>query len=204
MHRVTTRPPCRLTSAAALLAVCAFTSAPATATQATDLKAKISATSSDIGRYLDLLNSANAATRIAAFTEMAKSGNPALVDVAIETALGSDDRTLQALALRAGFLQVRSIVALLKSPSGTESSAVTEACGDAVQYQVENFSYNTGHFEVRGQHQTGVGQVNGGTVSLTIEYGCSLTGSLSADGSLSGIVSAPYKKGALPARITFR
>ena len=194
-----------LARVAALVAL-SFATFPVAAQQVVDVTARIKDTTGTIQKHLDLLRSPNEATRVAAFTEMVKSGNPALVDIAIETAMAANDRTLQALALRAGFLQVRSIVAkLTPAPqSGTQSQAVIQACGDAVQYQIENYSYETGTFEVRGQDHTGLGQVNGSVVSLTIEYGCSLTGTLQADRTLAGIVSAPYKKGALPARITFR
>ncbi len=187
-----------------LVAACLVAAAPAAAQKIVDVPSRIRETTVSIQHYLDLLRSPSEATRIAAFTEMAKSRTPALVDLAIETGLSSDDRTLQALALRAGFQQVRSIVAKLTSQSGSAAQAVIQACGDAVQYQVENYSHETGTFEVRGQDHTGVGQVNGTTVSLTIEYGCSLTGTLQSDRTLSGIISAPYKKGSLPARITFR
>lgn len=190
----------------AALAALSLAALPVAAQQVADVTARITDTTAIIQKHLDLLRSPSQATRVAAFTEMVKSRNPALVDVAIETAMTSDDRTLEALALRAGFLQVRSIVAkLTPAPqSGTQSQAVIQACGDAVQYQVENYSYETGAFEVRGQDHVGVGQVNGGVVSLTIEYGCSLTATLQADRTLAGIVSAPYKKGSLPANMTFR
>ena len=190
----------------AVLAALSLATLPVSAQQVADVTVRITDTTATIQKHLDLLRSPSKATRVAAFTEMVKSRNPALVDVAIETAMTSDDPTLQALALRAGFLQVRSIVAkLTPAPqSGTQSQAVIQACGDAVQYQVENYAYETGAFEVRGQDHVGVGQVNGGVVSLTIEYGCSLTATLQSDRTLAGIVSAPYKKGSLPAKMTFR
>lgn len=190
----------------AALAALSIAIPPVAAQQVADVTHRIRDTTVIIQKHIDLLRSPERATRVAAFTEMVKSGNPALVDVAIDTALSSDDQTMQALALRAGFLQVRALLAkLTPAPqSGTQSQAVIQACGDAVQYQVENYSYETGAFEVRGQDHVGVGQVNGRVVSLTIEYGCSLTGTLQADSTLTGIVSAPYKKGSLPAKINFR
>ena len=102
-------------------------------------------------------------------------------------------------------MQVRSIVSKLDTRKVTgDAPEVVKACGDAVQYQVEEYSYETGTFQVRGQDHTGVGQVNGTTVSLTIDYGCSWTGVLQPDRTLVGLVSAPYKKGSLPATATFR
>lgn len=193
-------------SALAVLAAIVASPGPASAQQLTDLTPKIRETSAGIERHLRLLKSPEQATRIAAFTEMIRSGTPALIDLAIETALASDDQAMRALGLRAGFLQVRSLVAkLTPSPqSPAQSQAVIQACGDATQYKVEGYSHEAGTFEVHGQDHTGVGQVSGATVSLTIQYGCSLTASLQPDGSLAGIVSAPYKKGSLPAKISFR
>lgn len=183
-----------------------LTAWPAESQQTSDLTPKIRETAAKLEQHLRLLKSPDQATRIAAFTEMVQSGNPSLVDLAIEAALNSDDKAMQALGLRAGFRQVRSIVAKLEPApqASAQSEAVIKACGDATQYKVENYSFETGTFEVHGQDHTGVGQVNGGTVSLTIQYGCSLTGALQTDGSLAGLVSAPYKKGSLAAKINFR
>lgn len=188
-------------------AVVAIVSTPvANAQGRDDLLQRISATASDMQRYVDLLRSSSQATRLAALAEMSKSSNPALVDLAIETGLGSDDRAMQAVATRAAFRQVRSIVARIapQGPPNTQAQEVIKMCGEGVQYTIENYNFETGHFEVSGQDHVGVGNINGGTLSLTIEYGCSLTGVLQSDGSFAGIVSAPYRKGALPAKFAFR
>ena len=118
----------------------------------------------------------------------------------------SEDSSLRALALRGAFRQVRSMVAKLEPPvpATVESQAVVQACGNAVQYTIEKYSYETAAFEVRGQDNAGVGNVSGATISLTIEYSCSFSGTLQKDGTVQGIVSAPYKKGALPARMVLR
>lgn len=189
--------------AAALLAT---TAQVASAQTMTDLTPRIRDTAGTIQKNLDLIHAPDQATRVAAFHEILRSKNPAMIDVAIEAALASDDRSLQALGVRTAFMQVRSIVAKLDSRSNaaSQTQAVVQACGDAVQYTVEGYSYETGMFEVRGQDHVGVGQVNGTTVSLTIEYGCSMTGTLQSDRTFVGLVSAPYKKGSLPARATFR
>ena len=171
---------------------------------ATDLSTRIAARSATVQRHLDLLASPSQATRSAAFTEMTSSGDPALNDIAVEAALASPDPAMQALGVRAGFKQVRSLVAKLAPPTGAEGLEVQKACGDAVQYKIENYSFAKGTFEAHGQDHAGVGQVNGTTVSITIDYGCSLTGKLQPDGSLAGLVSAPYKKGSLPMRAVFR
>lgn len=187
----------------ALLATSAFSAGAQTVA---DLTPRIRDTAGTIQKKLDLLNAPDQATRVATFHEILRSKNPAMIDVAIEAALASEDRSLQALGVRAGFMQVRSIVAKLdaRGSAGSQSHAVVQACGDAVQYMVEGYNYETGTFEVRGQDHVGVGQINGTTVSLTIEYGCSMTGTLQSDRTFSGLVSAPYKKGSLPARATFR
>ena len=101
-----------LTTVAAL-AVSSLATLPVAAQQAADVTARIKDTTANIQKHLDLLRSPSQVTRVVAFTEMMKSGNPALV-------------------------------------------------------------------------------------SLTIEFGCALQ----ADRTLAGIVSAPYKKGSLPAEIS--
>ncbi len=189
---------------AVALATCIL-SMTGSAQGAGDLVPRIQASAGEITRLMGLLKSNDPATRVAAFKEIIGANNPALADLAIETALASEDRTLQALGLRGGFRQVRSLVAKLDArQGGAASQSVVQACGDAVQYMVEKYSFDSGKFDVRGQDHTGVGQVNGTVVSLTIEYGCSFTGTLQPDGSLLGLVSAPYKKGSLPATATFR
>ena len=169
-----------------------------------DLGQRIEARATTLRRHLDLLRAPQQATRVAAFAEMVTSGDPALVDVAIDAALSSEDPAMQALGLRAGFRQVQALVAKLAPATTPEGEAVVKACGDAVQYRIENFAYAKGTFEAHGQDHAGVGQVNGTTVSIAIEYGCSLTAKLQPDGTLAGLVSAPYKKGSQPIRATFR
>lgn len=183
---------------------CALSLGTASAQSLPDVQGKVRAAGEMVQKHLDLLRSPKEATRVAALTEMLASGNTALSDLAIETALASEDRALQAIALRAGFRQVRSLVAKLSDAADPAGRAVVQACGDAVQYVIESYDARTGAFEVRGQDHSGVGQVSGTSVSLTIEYGCSLAAKLRADGTLIGIVSAPYKKGSLPAEVTFR
>lgn len=169
-----------------------------------DLLKRIETRAATLKRHLDLLRAADQPTRVAAFAELLASNDPALTDIAIDAALTSPDAALQALGLRAGFRQVQALVAKLAPVAGPEADAVVKACGDAVQYRIEGFSYATGKFEAHGQDHAGVGQVNGTTVSITIDYGCSLTAKLQPDGSLAGLVSAPYKKGSLPIRASFR
>ena len=149
-----------------LLAVAAISLSAGTA-HADDLVQKIRATTDTYQRYVDLLDSASQATRIAALTEMTKSKDTALVDLA-------------------------------------KSQEVVKLCGDGVQYSIDKFNAETGQFEARGQDHVGVGQINGASLSLTIEYGCSLTGVLQPDGTFSGMVSAPYRKEALSAKFAFR
>ncbi|MEQ1731814.1 MAG: hypothetical protein ABL982_25865 [Vicinamibacterales bacterium] len=176
------------------------------AAHADDLVQKIRATTDTYQRYVDLLDSSSQATRIAALTEMTKSKDTALVDLAIEKGLSSRDDAMLAIAARAAFRQVRSIVARVNAPQPptAQSQEVVKLCGDGVQYSIDKFNAETGQFEARGQDHVGVGQINGASLSLTIEYGCSLTGVLQPDGTFSGMVSAPYRKGALPAKFAFR
>ena len=124
---------------------------------------------------------------------MTKSKDSALVDLAIEKGLSSRDDAMQAIAARAAFRQVRSIVARVEAPQPptAQSQEIVKLCGDGVQYGIDKFNPETGPFEARGQDHVGVGQINGASLSLTIEYGCSLTGSLKPDGTFSGRVMAP-------------
>lgn len=177
---------------------------PGQSPQSTDLLKRIEVRAASLKRQLDLLRANEQPTRIAAFAELLASNDPTMTDVAIDAALTSPDAALQALGLRAGFRQVQALVAKLSPAAGPEGEAVVKACGDAVQYRIEGFSYTTGKFEAHGQDHAGVGQVNGTTVSIAIEYGCSLTAKLQPDGSLAGLVNAPYKKGSLPIRASFR
>jgi hypothetical protein len=197
---------CFASRALMVAALLASTAGAASAQNVVDLTQRIQDTAGTIQKKLDLLKSPDQTMRVATFHETLRSKNPAMIDVAIEAALASEDRSLQALGVRAAFMQVRSIVAKLdgRGNSSSQTQAVIQACGDAVQYMVEGYSYETGTFEVRGQDHVGVGQINGTTVSLTIEYGCSMTGTLQSDRTFAGLVSAPYKKGSLPARATFR
>ncbi len=169
-----------------------------------DLSGRIEDRAQTIAGYLDLLKSPDQATRLAAFAEMTRSGDTALADLAVKTGLSSEDATLQAIALRAGFLQVRSLVAKLVPDSAPHSEAVIKACGNAVSYKIENFSEAKGTFDAHGNDTAGVGQVSGATVSITLEYGCSMTAKLQRDGSLVGLIAAPYKKGTQPMRANFR
>jgi hypothetical protein len=192
--------------AAAGLALALLAGLPCEAPASDEVIQRIRNSAGEMQRYLDLLASLSQATRIAAISEMSRSPNPALVDLAIETGLASNDAAMQAIAVRAAFRQVRSIVAKLAPPSPLTPQAqeVLKMCGEGVQYAIEGYNFDTGHFEVRGQDHAGVGQINGSTISLTIEYGCSLTGVLQQDGSFAAMVSAPYRKGALPAKFAFR
>lgn len=180
--------------------------ASALARSDSNLLQRIKASSATLQRYVDLLNSPKQATRLAALTQMSRSKDTALVELAIDSGLASDDPAMQAIALRTAFRQVRSIVAKLRRPKTPDAQAleVLKLCGEAVQYTIEGYDERKGHFEVRGQDQTGVGNINGSTLSLTIDYGCSLTGVLQPNGMFSGLVSAPYRKGTLPARFAFR
>lgn len=191
--------------AAALLAA-GLGTVPVRAEQVADLSARVQETSAAMRRTLEHLGSRDPVTRLAAMHEIARSNNPALIDATVSTMIRSDDELLRAFALRIAFRQVRALVARLDPPvpANVESQAVVQACGNAVQYTIEKYSYEKGGFEVRGQDHVGVGNVSGNTVSLTIEYGCSFSGTLDKDGSLVGLVSAPYKKGALPARMMLR
>lgn len=177
---------------------------PATAQSAPDLSGRIDSRSQVVERYLGQLRSPNQATRVAAFAEMTSSGDSILADLALKTALSSEDPALQSMALRAGFRQINALMAKLVPDGSPQSDAVVKACGNAVSYRIENYSEPKGTFEAHGNDTAGVGQVSGTTVSITLEYGCSLSGKLQRDGSLVGVVSAPYKKGTLPMRINFR
>jgi hypothetical protein len=190
--------------AAAVALVLAAGAAAITAANANDVVRRIEQRAASMDSYLKLLDAPSQATRIAALSEMAGSTDTAMVDLAIETGLKSSDPAMRAIAMRAGFRQVSSLVAKLAPSSGAAAAEVVKACGDAVQYRIEGYKHDTGKFEAHGQDHAGVGQVNGTTVSITIDYGCSLTAALQPDGTLAGLVSAPYKKGSLPIRATFR
>lgn len=183
-------------------AVCA----PAMAETQADVTKRIGDTAGVVRRHLDLVAARDPATRLAAFHEMVRSGSPLLAEAAIGAALQSEDATLAALGLRAAMVQVRALVARLETGAApsAEAQAVIQACGSAANYRVDKYSYDTATFEVRGQDQVGAGNVSGATLTMTLEYGCSFSGRLGRDGVLTGIVSAPYKKGALPARIMLR
>lgn len=192
------------TGAAALTAAGVLAVAMPAAAEQSDATARIREASAVMQRHIDLLKSPDQATRLAAFSEMATGKSAALRELAIETARASADPAMQALAMRAALQQVRSLVGKVQTSGTATGQAVVQACGDAVQYAIEGYSYDAGTFQVRGQDNAGVGNVNGKTLSLTIEYGCSLAATLQPDGSLTGIVSAPYKKGSLPVVVTFR
>jgi hypothetical protein len=170
------------------------------------LERSIQAKSGDLQRFIDLLQSPSQATRLAALSELGRHSDPSFVELAITHGLASEDPAQRGVALRAAFRPVRSIVARVIAPStpSAEASEVLKICGSGVQYIVEGYKYDTGAFEVRGQDHAGVGHVSGSAISLTIEYGCSLTGVLQPDGSFQGMVSAPYRKGALPAVFALR
>lgn len=193
-------------AALALASVTGVAAVPARAQQVADLTARIAETSATMRRNLELIGSPDPVTRLAAMHEIARSNNPALVEAAVTGLLRSEDEVLRAFALRVAFRQVRSLVARLEAPvpATPEAQAVVQACGNAVQYVIENYSYENAGFEARGQDHAGVGNVSGNTVSITIDYGCSFSGRLDGDGTLVGLVSAPYKKGALPARMMLR
>ncbi len=171
-----------------------------------DVTGRANEAAAALRRNLELLSSRDPAIRLSGLNEIARSKNPALIEAAVSAALNSEDKAVRALGLRIAFSQVRSLVAKLETPVPTtsESQAVVLACGNSVQYAIEKYNYETAGFEVRGQDHVGVGNVSGDTISMTIEYGCSFTAILQPDGSLAGLVSAPYKKGALPARAALR
>lgn len=206
MHRPTSSGRTVRHGAALIAAAVAMATTPLwlAGASSADPLAAIEAKARSVRKYVDLLKSPDQAVRVAAVTEMVASKDVALADLAIETALESPDPAMRAIGLRAGFTQVRSLVAKLSPARSPEEQAVVKACGDAVQYKIEGYSMAKGTFEASGQDSSGVGQVSGSTVSITIEYGCSLAGKLQPDGTLAGIVSAPYKKGSLPMRAAFR
>ncbi len=187
-------------------AVIVLLAAKPQAQNADPLVLKVRAASVELKRYIDLLQSKDQATRLAALAEMGRSADPAIYELAIESGLSSPDRALKALALRLAFARVRSIVARVEvpaQPTKAEQEAMKH-CVNGASYLIEGYRPETGHFEARGQGQSGAGSASGTTVSITLEYGCSLAGELQADGTFAGLASAPYQKGAFPARFSLR
>jgi hypothetical protein len=193
------------TIAAALLVMVPAVRAQQAPAPPPDLTAKIAADAEIIRKHLDLLRSDDVAVRTAAFRALADSGHPVYVDLAIDAAIASGDPVMRALAVRAGFRQVRSLSARLTRPpvETPATEEVAKVCGEAVQYTIEGYDPATGRFEARASGQSGVGNISGATVSITLEYGCSVSGIL-VGRRFQGHVTAPYNKGIRAMEMTFR
>jgi hypothetical protein len=202
-HRLPTSVFAALAAAFALVVAAGIAVSGARAQDRSDLVRRIEASAAGLQRFIALLDSKDQATRLAALAEMSRSGDPALAELAIERGLASADPAMRAVALRLAFRPVRAIVAQVAVPQSPTSDAreVLKLCG-SVNYAIEDYKADGGGFVAKGQDNTGTGQVSGLSIHIANEYGCSLTGTLGNDGVFSGIVSAPYRKGSLPA--TFR
>lgn len=189
--------------ACALALATGFAVSASDAQDRTELLRRIEASAAGTQRFIALLDSKDQATRLAALNEMSRSGDPALAELAIERGLASADPAMRAVAMRLAFRPVRAIVVQVAAPQSPtpEAREVLKLCG-SVNYAIEDYKADAGGFVAKGQDNVGAGQVSGVSINITNEYGCSLTGTLGADGVFAGIVSAPYRKGSLPA--TFR
>lgn len=79
--------------------------------------------------YREALSDPDQSVRLTTFEAMIATGNPTLVDLAIDTSLTSSDRTLRALALKHAVLSRRELSVVLALDPSQQSRARQEAEG---------------------------------------------------------------------------